>query len=167
MLQGHYLLHFFKEFLFESCIFFYQQEVLFLEFICFFGLELKLLFIVIRLLNKKEFILIQIDTSLLFHNLLVYVFVRLFSKHQIVAHFFQDFAEGDKETSFDFFDIKIREFAEMLQSLLDGSIEFFEVFNQLLVSIWLCDEGRVMVLDEVLVVLLHGLLGVHLKGNEV
>jgi hypothetical protein len=166
LFQEHDVLNLLKEFFFESCILLDEQKVFFFEFFGLFGLELKLLLIVSGLVNEEKFILVKIDTFLFFHNLLVDIFVGLFSKDEISSHFFEDFAECNKEIILDLFNVGISELAVVLEPLLNGFVEVFEVFDELLVRVRLGVWRGCVLLGEVLVELLHGLLWIHGKGLE-
>ena len=135
LFEEHNFLYFLEKLFFEACIFFDKKEAFFFEFFCLFGFELELLFVVSWLLNKEEFVFVQINASLLFHDLLVDVLVSFLSEHEIVSHFFEYFAEGDQKIGFYLFDVHISELAVMFESLLDGAIKSFKVLNELLMGI--------------------------------
>ena len=80
MFVKHVLFDFFKKFLFQ--------------FFNLFGLERKLLLVVIGFIYEEDFILRKVDAFLIGHNFFIDTFVSLFSKHEIITHFLKNFSEG-------------------------------------------------------------------------
>ena len=151
-------MNFLEKSLFESSIFLDEKEVFFFEFVSLFRFEVELSFVVSGLLNKKNFVLVEVDTSLLFHDFQINIFVGLFCQHEIVPHLFDDFAKGYKKVVFDFLYVLICKFAVVFQPLLNSSIHFLEVAQHLLAGVLLRRRGNIVFFNKIFIVLLDGLL---------